>query len=206
MIALLSGRVARVEEDFLILDVNGVGYRVFASRATLGRMPGVGEAVQLEIETQVREDHIHLYGFADQAEKRWFNLITTVQGVGAKVGLAILGVLPGDVLGQAISVGDKTSITRAPGVGPKLAQRIISELKDKVAAFALSPSSSGAAPSPSGDSPAVAGSIAGDVVSALGNLGYSQASASTVVAGLVAHDPDIGFDNLFRSALSELAK
>ncbi len=205
MIAMLSGRLARVEEDFLILDVNGVGYRVFASRATLGRMPGIGEAVQLEIETQVREDHIHLYGFADQAEKRWFNLITTVQGVGARVGLAILGVLPAEELGRAISAGDKTSITRAPGVGPKLAQRMISELKDKVAAFAVTPGA--AAPSGEAGGGSVAqGSLASDVVSALGNLGYSQANASSVVAGLVAQNPDTSFDDLFRAALSELAR
>lgn len=205
MIAMLSGRLARVEEDFLILDVNGVGYRVFASRATLGRMPGVGEAVQLEIETQVREDHIHLYGFADQAEKRWFNLITTVQGVGARVGLAILGVLPADELARAISAGDKTSITRAPGVGPKLAQRMISELKDKVAAFAVAPGGATVAAAAGSDGVAH-GSLASDVVSALGNLGYSQAHASTVVAGLVAQNPDQSFDDLFRAALSELAR
>lgn len=205
MIALLSGRLARVEEDFLILDVGGVGYRVFASRATLGRMPGIGEAVMLEIETQVREDHIHLYGFADQAEKRWFNLITTVQGVGARVGMAILGVLPTDELGRAISAGDKTSITRAPGVGPKLAQRIISELKDKVAAFALTPGAGATVAPTSGDGVAVGGT-ASDVVSALGNLGYNQANVSSVVAGLIAKDPDLGFDDLFRAALTELAR
>lgn len=205
MIALLSGRVARVEDDFLILDVQGVGYRIFASRATLSRLPKVGEAVQLEIETQVREDHIHLYGFADQAEKRWFNLITTVQGVGAKVGLAILGVLPSDQLAQAISAGDKTSITRAPGVGPKLAQRIVSELKDKVAAFTVAGTTiSGAAPSAGGAAPA--GGLASDVASALVNLGYNQAHVYSIVVGLVAQDPDIGFDDLFHAALAELAR
>jgi Holliday junction DNA helicase RuvA len=204
MIALLSGRVARIEDDFLILDVQGVGYRIFASRSTLSRLPNVGEATQLEIETQVREDHIHLYGFGDQSEKRWFNLITTVQGVGAKVGLAILGVLPSDQLAQAISAGDKTSITRAPGVGPKLAQRIISELKDKVAAFAVSGGASAAVAAPVGSAPK--GSLAGDVASALVNLGYSQAQVSGVVASLAAQDPDMAFDDLFRAALAELAR
>ena len=131
MIARLKGIIEDLGDDWAVIDVGGVGYLVFASGRTLGRL-AVGEAAVLFIETHVREDHIHLYGFADTLDRDWFKLLTTVQGVGAKVGLAIQSVLSGDEVSRAILSGDKTAITRAPGVGPKLAQRIISELKDKV--------------------------------------------------------------------------
>ncbi len=136
MIARLKGIVEELGDDWLIVDVSGVGYHVFASSRTLGSMV-VGDAVTVVIETHVREDHIHLYGFADTTERDWFKLLTTVQGVGAKVGLGIQSALSPDEISQAIAAQDKATITRAPGVGPKLAARIVSELKDKVGAIAL---------------------------------------------------------------------
>ena len=136
MIARLKGIVDEIGDGWVVIDVNGVGYLVFASGRTLGNLV-VGEATMVFIETNVREDHIHLYGFADALDRDWFKLLTTVQGVGAKVGLALQGVLSPDEVSRAIISGDKTAITRAPGVGPKLASRIISELKDKVGSLAL---------------------------------------------------------------------
>ena len=131
MIAKLTGFIDLLMDGWLILDVGGVGYRVFCSNRTLSKMPSRGEAAQLYIETQVREDHIHLFGFADAAEKEWFSVLTNVQGVGAKVGLAILSALSPEELSMALATGDAKAFTRASGVGPKLAQRIVSELKGK---------------------------------------------------------------------------
>ena len=136
MIARLKGIVDGLDEGAAGIDVGGVGYVVFCSGRTLARL-AVGEAAVLEVETHVREDHIHLYGFIDAGERDWFRLLTTVQGVGAKVGLGILGVLSPDELLQAIAAADKGAFTRAPGVGPKLGTRIVSELKDKAGAVAL---------------------------------------------------------------------
>jgi len=133
VIARLKGLVDAVGTDTAVIDVNGVGYLVHASSRTLSQM-GQGDAVALFIETHVREDHIHLYGFLRADEQDWFRLLTTVQGVGAKVALAMLSALTGDMLLQAIAAGDKAAVCRAPGVGPKLAQRILHELKDKVGA------------------------------------------------------------------------
>ena len=170
MIARLKGIIDALGEDWALVDVNGVGYLVFCSSRTLSRF-ALGEAAVVEVETHVREDHIHLYGFADAGERDWFKLLTTVQGVGAKVGLAILGVLGPEELMQAVAAADKAAISRASGVGPKLATRIVSELKDKVGAMALGT----AARAVPGAAPAEAGTTAGaaisEAASALVNLG-----------------------------------
>src|SRR5690242_13440244 len=139
MIAKLTGLIDATTGEGVVLDVNGVGYLVFCSPRTLARLPAKGAPASLLIETHVREDHIHLYGFADVAERDWFRLLTTVQGVGAKLAQAVLGVLGPDDLAHAIAAADKASLARAPGVGQKLAGRIAAELKDKVGAVALGP-------------------------------------------------------------------
>lgn len=203
MIAKLSGIVDSVGEDWAVLDVNGVGYMVFCSSRTLGRLIA-GDAVSLQIETHVREDHIHLYGFQDTVERDWYKLLTTVQGVGSKVALAMLSTLSSDQLVQAIAAADKAAIARTPGVGPKLAQRIASELKDKVAAIALGPAvpPSGVAVASSG---AVEHTLTADAASALVNLGYGPSDALTAVShatGKVGDDVDLQV--LIRAALAEL--
>lgn len=211
MIARLRGRVDLTGEDWVILDVSGVGYQAFCSGRTLSRLPAIGEAVQLEIETHVREDHIHLYGFADLAERDWFRLLTSVQGVGAKVGLAILSVLPPDQLVHAIAAGDKTAIARANGVGPKLAGRIASELKDKVGAMAIGTAALSGVKA-AGDGPAQPGaaeiSVSEDAVSALVNLGYGRSEAfSAVSRALNGRDPaDLPLGDLVRQGLKELSQ
>lgn len=194
MIALLKGRIEEVGDGWAIVDVNGVGYLVFCSSRTLGQF-GVGEAATVHIETHVREDHIHLYGFGDTNEREWFKLLTTVQGVGAKVGLALLSVLSGDELTHAIAAQDKAQVGRANGVGPKLAGRIVTELKDKVAKMALGPAAGGkgvkaAAPVAAGG----ASDMTRDATSALVNLGYSPSDALTAVshaAGKLGENADV---------------
>ncbi|HWG81106.1 MAG TPA: Holliday junction branch migration protein RuvA [Stellaceae bacterium] len=200
MIAMLSGIVEQRGSDSLVLDVNGVGYLVFASARTLGRAPARGEPLRLLIETHVREDHIHLYGFADEAERSWFRLLTTVQGVGARLGLAILSVLTPDALATAILAQDKAALSRADGVGPKLATRIASELKDKVGGIALGPAvaASGGAPE---------GAAAADAVSALVNLGYSRSDAFGAVTQAAKRLGDAAkIDALIRAGLQELSR
>lgn len=204
MIALLKGRIEELGEGWAIVDVNGVGYLVFCSSRTLGLL-AVGEAATIHIETHVREDHIHLYGFLDTAEREWFKLLTTVQGVGAKVALAILSVLSIDELTHAVAAGDKAQVGRANGVGPKLAGRIVSELKDKVANLALGLPSTGGegAPAPAaggGASPATR-----DATSALVNLGYSPSDALAAVshaAAKLGEGADVGA--LIKGGLAEL--
>ena len=137
MIGKLTGRVDSSGEDWAIVDVGGVGYLIYGSRRTLGGLPGRDEAVSLLIETHVREDHIHLFAFAEVAERDWFRLLLTVQGVGTRHALAILSVLGPEELTRAIAAQDKQALSRANGVGPKLASRIASELKDKAGAIAL---------------------------------------------------------------------
>jgi len=172
MIAKLTGVIDSSGEGWLIIDVAGVGYLVFCSSRTLGQLTTMSGPVSVLIETHVREDHIHLYGFADAGERDSYKLITTVQGVGAKVGLAILSVLSPDELAQAIAAGDKAAVTRAPGVGPKLATRIISELKDKMGGIVLGAvGTRGAAI----EGPAI------DAVSALVNLGYGRSDAFAAI-------------------------
>ena len=131
MIGSLTGLVDHAGKDEAVIDVGGVGYLVFASARTLDALPPAGSSVRLMIETHVREDHIHLYGFADRQERDWFRLLTTVQGVGARVALALLSVLTPDALATAIAAQDRAAIAQAEGIGPKLAARILNELKDK---------------------------------------------------------------------------
>lgn len=179
MIGKLTGRLDSSGEDWALIDVGGVGYILFASRRTLSLLPGTGEAACLLVETHVREDHIHLYGFIDQAERDWFRLLGTVQGVGAKMALAILSALPPADLAQAIAAQDKTLLTRANGVGPKIAGRIVAELKDKAAGPAFAPV---AVPLGVNGIVAVAGSDGEDAISALVNLGYGRSEAFGAVA------------------------
>lgn len=200
MIARLKGLVDEITEDSAIIDVGGVGYQLFCSAKTLQALPGRGEAVSVEVETHVREDHIHLYGFATPAEKAWFARLQTVQGVGARVALAILSILLPDEISQAIATQDKTIVGRASGVGPKLATRIVSELKDKVPAFEGSTIPSINSAGTGGDS------RMSEAVSALVNLGYRQAEAMGAVARVNrSHDGDASLEQLIRDGLRELS-
>jgi len=197
MIAKLSGLLDSAGSDSAIVDVGGVGYLVFCSARTLTRLPAKGAPISLLVETHVREDHIHLYGFADAAEREWFRLLTTVQGVGAKLGLAILGTLAPDDLARAIASGDKASLSRPAGVGPKLAARLAVELKDKVSAMALGPASFSLPES----------GAAADAVSALVNLGYRRAEAFDAVATATRRlGSAAAVDVLIRAGLQELSQ
>ena len=170
MIGKLTGAVDAIGDEWVIVDVGGVGYVVFGSRRTLAGLPSPGETVSLSIETHVREDHIHLYGFADTAERTWFRLLCTVQGVGARMALAILSVLSPSELAQAIVAQDKAAVARANGVGTKLATRVITELKEKAGKIAFTPAIG------------EAGLVPEDAVSALVNLGYRRTEAFGAVA------------------------
>jgi len=205
MIALLKGRIEEVGDGWAVIDVNGVGYLVFCSSRTLGQL-NVGEAATIHTETHVREDHIHLYGFLDGGERAWFKLLTTVQGVGAKVALAIMSVLSSDELTHAIAAQDKAQVGRASGVGPKLAQRIVTELKDKVAALALGPAAApkGVKVAASTDAGG-AGDSTRDATSALVNLGYSPSDALSAVSHTAGKlGEDAGVQDLIKGALAEL--
>ena len=203
MIAKLTGILDHIGPEGAVIDVGGVGYLVFGSNRTLGQLPPPGGAARLLIETHVREDHIHLYGFADAAERDWFRLLTTVQGVGARLALAILSVVGPDELTLAIVSQDRATLARADGVGPKLAARIVNELKDKVGGLALAATNS-AAPAPSAG---VDAGPTGDAVSALVNLGYRRAEAFGAVAAAARRLGDkITVDALIRAGLQELAQ
>jgi holliday junction DNA helicase RuvA len=202
VIAKLRGLVDQTGADWAIIDVGGVGYLVFASSRTLARLPPPGQPASLLVETHVREDHIHLYGFADAAARDWFRLLITVQGVGAKVALALQSALDADELLRAVASQDKASLTRASGVGPKLAGRIVAELKDKVAGFALG----AGAPDAGGAAAAPAGPLA-DAISALVNLGYRRADAYGAVAEAARRlGPEAAIDHLIRAGLKELSQ
>ncbi|MDH5748230.1 MAG: Holliday junction branch migration protein RuvA [Rhodospirillales bacterium] len=201
MIAKLTGLIDSLGEGYAVLDVSGVGYLVFCSGRTLARLQ-TGEAASLMVETQVRQDHIHLYGFWDAAERDWFRLLTSVQGVGAKVALAILSVTGADELVQAIAAGDKGMITRAPGVGPKLAGRIISELKDKVDGLALA---TGLGAGLGKNARAAAQGSRMDAISALINLGYNASQATGAVSHAAVNlGSDAPVEALIKAGLAEL--
>ncbi|MGE0236268.1 Holliday junction branch migration protein RuvA [Methylocystis sp.] len=204
MIGKLKGLIDSYGEDFVILDVNGVGYVVHCSTRTLQNLPRAGEASALAIETQVREDSIRLFGFASEAERDWFRLLQSVQGVGAKVALAILSILSANDLASAIAMQDKTTVARAPGVGPKLAARIVAELKDKAPAFgAVDP----AIVRLSGEESEGAPSAARDAISALVNLGYGRPQAAAAVAESLKQLGDgAEAGALIRQGLRELAR
>ncbi len=203
MIGKLTGIVDSVGESQALIDVGGVGYLVFCSGRTLDRLPPSGERASLLVETHVREDHIHLYGFAERAERDWFRLLSGVQGVGARMALSILSALSPEQLVQAIAAQDRTMLSRASGVGPKLAGRIAAELKDKVGSLALG---LGATPSePSRGGPA--GGVSEDAVSALVNLGYRRGEAFGAVAAAMGRlGPDAGVESLIKAGLKELAQ
>ncbi len=205
MIGKLKGLVDSFGTDFVILDVGGVGYQVHCSARTLTALPQPGEPAMLSIETYVREDQIKLFGFAADSEREWFRLLQTVQGVGAKVALAVLSTLTVAELGTAIAMRDKAAVSRSPGVGAKVAERIVTELKDKVPAFA--------------DIDAGAMHLAGaldekraprpvmDAVSALVNLGYAQPQAAAAIAAAARTVGDAAdVQTLIRQGLKELAK
>jgi Holliday junction DNA helicase RuvA len=205
MIGKLKVVIDSYGEDFIVLDVQGVGYLVHCSARTLQALPGAGEAATLSIETHVREDQIRLFGFLSDAEREWFRLLQTVQGVGTKVALAILGTLKPADLASAIALRDKAAITQAPGVGQKVAERVVTELKDKAPAFAsVDPALvhlSGAIDNDRAPRPVT------DAISALVNLGYGQPQAAAAIAAAARHVGDAAdVQTLIRQGLKELAK
>lgn len=205
MIAKLSGLLDSTGLDWAIIDVNGVGYLISASTRTLRRLGSNGNAVSVHTEMWVSEDKMALYGFADIGERDWFRLLTTVQGVGARVALNILSVLAPDRLTSAIAAQDKTTLCEADGVGPKLAARILIELKDKVAMLATSPVAATQVQSTAAQ-PAVSTAV-GDAVSALVNLGYKRIEAFTAVnkaAQSLGGEADVS--TLIRAGLKELSQ
>ncbi|WP_343562221.1 Holliday junction branch migration protein RuvA [Kiloniella sp. b19] len=208
MIGKLKGLVDSSGDDWVLLDVNGVGYIVHCSSRTLGALPSQGEATSLMIETHVREDQITLYGFSSASEKDCYSLLCTVQGVGAKMGLAILSALSPQEIVMAIAAQDKTSLTRASGVGPKLAQRILNELKDKTAGLSLGEgavlSGRDGVPAEAG-SPSQAAAVPEDAVSALTNLGYRRSEAYNAVSKMALElGPDATVEDLIKAGLKEL--
>jgi holliday junction DNA helicase RuvA len=205
MIGKLKGLIDSFGDDYVILDVAGVGYQVHCAARTLQALPSAGEAAALSIETYVREDQIKLFGFRSDTEREWFRLLQTVQGVGAKVALAVLSTLPPTDLANAIALRDKAAVARTPGVGPKVAERIVTELKDKAPALASV-------------DPAVAhlaGAIdearaprpVADAISALVNLGYGQPQAAAAVANAARSAGEAAETaQLIRLGLKELSK
>jgi len=204
VIAKLKGLVDSIGEDWVIIDVNGVGYLVHASGRTLAALPAPGEAAMLHVETVVREDAITLFGFIDVVERDMFRLLTSVQGVGAKVGLAILSTLQPNELQNAIAAQDKVAVSRTKGVGPKVATRIVTELKDKVTGLVFKPQG---AEMTAGTAPVAGASGAvEDAISALVNLGYRPADAHGAVAKAVANlGEDADVDVLVPAALKQLS-
>jgi Holliday junction DNA helicase RuvA len=205
MIGKLKGVIDSYGEDFVVVDVGGVGYVVHCSARTLQALPGAGEPAVLSIETYVREDQIRLFGFMSDVEREWFRLLQTVQGVGAKVALSVLGTLKVGDLANAVAMRDKAMIARTPGVGPKVAERIVTELKDKAPAFAdIDPAVirlSGAVEDKRAPRPVA------DAISALVNLGYGQPQAAAAIAA-ATRDAGDGADTarLIRLGLKELAR
>ncbi len=206
MIGKLKGTVEEVGEDFCVVDVHGVGYVAYCSSRTLAALPGSGEAVTLFIETYVREDMIRLYGFRTNLEREWFRLLmNNVQGVGAKVALAILSTLEPSDLANAIALRDIAMVSRAPGVGKKVAERIVTELKSKAPAFAGAASGTIGLKQELGEG--VAPAPVADAVSALTNLGYSRdVAANAVAAALKNAGEGANSARLIRLGLKELAR
>lgn len=206
MISKLSGILDSVHDNYLILDVQGVGYQVYASSSTLAQCTGVGEPLSLLIDTHVKEDYIKLFGFRGVAEQEWFRLLTSVQGVGAKAAMAIMTACPPEQLGFAIAAGDKPAIQRADGVGPKLAARILTELKDKAGKIDLAAKPKGAVMPASANAQA-GGGFEQDAVSALINLGYQRTDAYAAVMAVKskADNDNIDLSDMIRLSLQELA-
>ena len=222
MIGRISGRLDWRGADHVLIDVRGVGYIVYVNDRTLAAMPGLGEAVSLYTDLVVREDLLQLFGFPTMLEKEWHKLLTTVQGVGAKAAMAILGTLGPEGVGRAITLGDARSVQAAPGVGPKLAQRIILELKAKApgvmaAGVGLSAKAGAedvviedAAPAPkkpvrADEGAAKRAAFSADALSALLNLGYGQGDAAQAVATVAGDQPEADTATLIRASLKLLA-
>ncbi len=205
MIGKLTGVVDSTGEDWVILDVNGVGYLVHCSVKTLEALPSRGEAARLFIETQIREDQIRLVGFTSEVEREWFRLLLTVQGVGSRVALSVLGTLNASDLASAVALQDKAMIARAPGVGPKVAARIAAELKDKAPAIVGIDMGVIRLQSELGDR--IAPKPAAEAVSALVNLGYGQMQASAAIAAAMREAGE-GAETarLIRLGLKELSR
>jgi Holliday junction DNA helicase RuvA len=204
MIGKLKGTIEEIGEDYALVDVHGVCYVAYCSARTLSKLGSVGEACVLFIETYVREDQIRLFGFTAALEREWFNLLQTVQGVGAKVALALLSTLTPAELANAIALQDRSAVSRAPGVGPKVAMRIVTELKNKAPAFAGEAINIGLKQE-LGEG--IASAPVADAVSALTNLGYSRDQAANAVAAAMKSAGE-GADSakLIRLGLKELAR
>ena len=205
MIARLTGVVERSGADgSVVIDVGGVGYLVFCSARTLRLMPAAGETAKLFIDTHVREDHIHLYGFIDAAERDWFRRLTTVQGVGARLALSLLSAVPPEKLGLAILAQDKPALAQAEGVGPRLAARIINELRDKIGNITAPVSAPAAALL---DEPANGRGATADAIAALENLGVGRSEALGAIAAAARRlGSEAAADVLIKAGLEELAR
>ncbi len=204
MIGKLRGLVESVGKDWVIVDVGGVGYEVYCASKTLSKLPNIGQSVTLTIETHVREDSIRLFGFLYEAERSWFRLLQNVQGVGTKVALSVLGILEPHELANAIALQDKKQIGRAPGVGPKVAQRIVSELQDKAPGLLATGEIGVKMPNISASGQL---SPVSDSISALVNLGYGIGEATTAIASVSERlGEGVKTEELIRQGLKELAK
>jgi len=201
MIGRLKGIIDIIESDYCILDVNGVGYIVYVSGKTIQNLPQKGESASLFIETHVREDHIHLYGFMDKEEQEWFNVLTTVKGVGTRMSLAILTILSPIELVNAFATQDKEAFLRVSGVGPKLAIRLITELKDKVVNKSIDIDNVVNIESANNN----LNKNINDAVSALTNLGYNKSQSSDVISKIQKENPEISIEDMIRMGLRELS-
>ncbi|MEM7753901.1 MAG: Holliday junction branch migration protein RuvA [Pseudomonadota bacterium] len=211
MIGKLTGRIGYRGSDHVLVEVVGVGYLVYVSERTLAGLPGPGEAVSLFTDLLVREDLLQLFGFPTLVEKEWHRLLMSVQGIGAKASMAILGAIGPDGLAQAIALGDWSAVKAAPGVGPKIAQRVVNELKGKAPAMMAMPGET-LVQAVTGDDAVIepiaapASSTAqADALSALGNLGYGPGEAAAAVAEALRETPEAEASALIRSALKRLA-
>ena len=214
MIGKLSGRIDYRGMDHVLIDVGGVGYMVYVNERTLAALPGPGEAVAIYTDLLVREDLLQLFGFTTLAEKEWHRLLMGVQGIGAKASMAILGALGPDGVARAIALGDWSAVKAAPGVGPKIAQRVVNELKDKAPAMMAMPGETladavvvetDAAPVSAVRKPAPASSAQADALSALSNLGYGPSEAASAVAEAAGVNEGAEASVLIREALKRLA-
>ena len=218
MIGKIAGRIDYRASDHVLIDVRGVGYIVHVSPRTLADLPGVGEAAALYTDLLVREDLLQLFGFTTLVEKEWHRLLMSVQGIGAKASMAILGVLGPEGVGRAIALGDWNAVKAAPGVGPKIAQRVVNELKDKApTVMAMGKTAPGQAPvpvsgeviepmAPAGPGPGQGNASAqAEALSALQNLGYGPGEAAGAVASAAGKTPDADTPELIRAALRLLA-
>ncbi len=205
MIGKLSGIIDSFGTDYILLDVSGVGYLVHCSTRTLQTAGQTGDTASLLIDTHVREDAINLYGFKDALEQQWFRLLTSVQGVGARVGMSILGACPPERLGFAIASGDKAAIQAADGVGPKLAVRIVTELKDKASKMDLSAALPQKNVQANHKAAPAEATIDNDAVSALVNLGYAKSDAFQAVLSAKQKSNDNSLSDIIRLALKELS-